>query len=299
MRKIVYLILLLLGSLSLQAKEYTIKEIPMVHLQDRTRYVSNPDGILSSSAVATMDSILYALEEKTGIQTLVVAVTGIEGGDCFDFAYRLGKEMGVGQKERDNGLVVLLSTDERCIQFATGYGLEGVLPDAICKRIQNRYMVQHLGKDDWNTGMVEGIRAINGYLDGSMENIDNEEADNTPLFVIMGVIFGSFVLIVIIVIFFANQCPKCKKRQALQRISSHVISRKHGVITSEVTYICKHCGHHVTKKEQTGDPNYRGPRGGNTIFMGGGGFGRGGGGGFSGGSFGGGSFGGGGAGSRF
>lgn len=299
MRKIVYLILLLLGSLSLQAKEYTIKEIPMVHLQDRTRYVSNPDGILSSSAVATMDSILYALEEKTGIQTLVVAVTGIEGGDCFDFAYRLGKEMGVGQKERDNGLVVLLSTDERCIQFATGYGLEGVLPDAICKRIQNRYMVQHLGKDDWNTGMVEGIRAINGYLDGSMENIDNEEADNTPLFIIMGVIFGSFVLIVIIVIFFANQCPKCKKRQALQRISSHVISRKHGVITSEVTYICKHCGHHVTKKEQTGDPNYRGPRGGNTIFMGGGGFGRGGGGGFSGGSFGGGSFGGGGAGSRF
>ena len=298
MRKIVYLILLLLGSLSLQAKEYTIKEIPMVHLQDRTRYVSNPDGILSPSAVATMDSILYALEEKTGIQTLVVAVTGIEGGDCFDFAYRLGKEMGVGQKERDNGLVVLLSTDERCIQFATGYGLEGVLPDAICKRIQNRYMVQHLGKDDWNTGMVEGIRAINGYLDGSMENIDNEEADNTPLFIIMGVIFGSFVLIVIIVIFFANQCPKCKKRQALQRISSHVISRKHGVITSEVTYICKHCGHHVTKKEQTGDPNYRGPRGGNTIFMGGGGFGRGGGG-FSGGSFGGGSFGGGGAGSRF
>ena len=298
MRKIVYLILLLLGSLSLQAKEYTIKEIPMVHLQDRTRYVSNPDGILSPSAVATMDSILYALEEKTGIQTLVVAVTGIEGGDCFDFAYRLGKEMGVGQKERDNGLVVLLSTDERCIQFATGYGLEGVLPDAICKRIQNRYMVQHLGKDDWNTGMVEGIRAINGYLDGSMENIDNEEADNTPLFIIMGVIFGSFILIVIIVIFFANQCPKCKKRQALQRISSHVISRKHGVITSEVTYICKHCGHHVTKKEQTGDPNYRGPRGGNTIFMGGGGFGRSGGG-FSGGSFGGGSFGGGGAGSRF
>ena len=45
-----------------------------------------------------MDSILYALEQKTGIQTLVVAVTGIEGGDCFDFAHRLGQETGVGQK---------------------------------------------------------------------------------------------------------------------------------------------------------------------------------------------------------
>ncbi|MBQ8519842.1 MAG: TPM domain-containing protein [Bacteroides sp.] len=296
---ILFSLLLLLGSLCLPAKEYTIQEIPMVHLQDRTRYVSNPDGILSPSAVATMDSILFALEEKTGIQTLVVAVTGIEGGDCFDFAYRLGKEMGVGQKERDNGLVILLSTDERCIQFATGYGLEGVLPDAICKRIQNRYMVQHLGKDDWNTGMVEGIRAVNGYLDGSMENIGKEEnEDGTILFIIMGVIFGSVILICLIIAFFGNRCPKCKKRHALQRVTSHVQSRKNGVITSEVIYICKYCGHQHITKEQSNDPHYRGPRGGGGIFVGGGGFGSGGGG-FSGGSFGGGSFGGGGAGSRF
>lgn len=297
MRKLILILSLIVGLYG-QAKEYTIKEIPMVHLQDRTRYVSNPDGILSSQAVATMDSILYALEEKTGIQTLVVAVTGIEGGDCFDFAYRLGKEMGVGQKERDNGLVILLSTDERCIQFATGYGLEGVLPDAICKRIQNRYMLSHLGKDDWDTGMVEGIRAVNGYLDGSMENIGKKNEDDTTLFIIMGVIFGSIILICLIIAFFGNRCPKCKKRHALQRISSHVVSRKHGVVTSEVIYICKYCGHQHIAKEQSSDPNYRGPRGGSTIFMGGGGFGRGGGG-FSGGSFGGGSFGGGGAGSRF
>ena len=288
----------LLGTLSLQAKEYTIKEIPMVHLQDRTRYVSNPDNILSPSAVATMDSILYALEQKTGIQTLVVAVTGIEGGDCFDFAYRLGKEMGVGQKERDNGLVILLSTDERCVQFATGYGLEGVLPDAICKRIQSRYMVEHLGKNDWNTGMVEGIRAVNGYLDGSMENTGGEE-DDTAILYFLAFIFGCIIIICLIVAIFGNRCPKCKKRHALQRVSSQEISRKHGVITSEITYLCKYCGHRVTMKEESHDTNYRGPRsGGGTIFMGGGSFGRGGGG-FSGGSFGGGSFGGGGAGSRF
>jgi uncharacterized protein len=298
MRKILF-ILCLLGCLSIQAKEYTIKEIPMVHLQDRTRYVSNPDNILSASAVATMDSILFALEQKTGIQTLVVAVTGIEGGDCFDFAYRLGKEMGVGQKERDNGLVILLSTDERCIQFATGYGLEGVLPDAICKRIQNRYMVEHLGKEDWDTGMVEGIRAVNGYLDGSMENIgSNEEEDMTPLY-----IFGAFMLgglgLFGWAVWSQNRCPKCKKHQ-IQRISSNILSRANGFITEETTYICKNCGHTFTRKSKFSDPNFRGPRGGSgpTIFMGGGGFG-GRGGGFSGGSFGGGSFGGGGAGSRF
>ena len=272
----------------------------MVHLQDRTRYVSNPDGILSASAVATMDSILHSLEQKTGIQTLVVAVTGIEGGDCFDFAHRLGQEWGVGQKERNNGLVILLSTDERCVQFATGYGLEGVLPDAICKRIQSRYMVEHLGKNDWDTGMVAGIRAVNGYLDGSMENIGGEEdGDDTALIIFLVLFIGGIVGIIAIVAHFGNQCPKCKKRHALQRVSSQVVSRKMGVVTTEVTYLCKYCGHRVTMKEQSSDPNFRGPRsGGPTIFMGGGGFGRGGGG-FSGGSFGGGSFGGGGAGSRF
>ena len=301
MRKLLFIItfICLLGGISVQAKEYTIKEIPMVHLQDRTRYVSNPDNILSPSAVATMDSILYALEEKTGIQTLVVAVTGIEGGDCFDFAYRLGKEMGIGQKERNNGLVILLSTDERCIQFATGYGLEGVLPDAICKRIQSRHMVEHFGKDDWDAGMVAGIRAVNSYLDGSMENIGNEENDNDMALIIFLVLFlGGIVGIITIVAIFGNRCPKCKKRHALQRVSSQVVSRNLGIVTSEVTYLCKYCGHRVTMKEQSSDPNFRGPRGGSTIFMGGGGFGRGGGG-FSGGSFGGGSFGGGGAGSRF
>lgn len=86
------------------AKVYKVKDVPMVHLVDRTRYVSNPDNILSSGIVAEMDRMLYALEEQTGIQVLVVALTDIEGGDCFDFAYRLGQENGVGEKGVTTGL---------------------------------------------------------------------------------------------------------------------------------------------------------------------------------------------------
>ena len=293
----------LLGNISLQAKEYTVQEIPMVHLQDRTRYVSNPDGILSESAVATMDQILYNLEQKTGIQTLVVAVTGIEGGDCFDFAYRLGKEKGVGQKGRDNGLVILLSTDERCIQFATGYGLEGVLPDAICKRIQNRYMIEPFSKGDWNTGMVEGIRAVNGYLDGSMENIGGDEEEDMTFLYIFGILFLATIALSGYSAWKQNRCPKCKKHK-IQRISSRIISRSNGYIVEETTYLCQNCGHTFNRQNKSSDPNYRNPGGGiGPIFMGGGFGGRRGGGfgggGFGGGSFGGGSFGGGGAGSRF
>lgn len=306
MRKLIYLLTLfiLIGFVSVQAKEYTIKDIPMVHLQNRTRYVSNPDGILSPAAVTTMDSVLYALQQKTGIQTLVVAVTGIEGGDCFDFAHRLGQELGVGQKERDNGLVILLSTDERCIQFATGYGLEGVLPDAICKRIQNRYMLPYFKDNNWNAGMVAGVRAVNGYLDGSMENIDSDEKEGDPLIfiIIFLLFFGGFAGVALYVSWQKKRCPNCKKHK-LQRVSSSIISRNNGVKTEEAIYRCRNCGHILKRREQSRDENYRGPRGGGPFIggMGGGFFGGrgGGGGGFSGGSFGGGSFGGGGAGSRF
>ncbi|MGP1475972.1 MAG: TPM domain-containing protein [Phocaeicola sp.] len=297
-KHIITIILLLLFIAQAGAKEYTVKDIPMVHLQDRTRYVSNPDGILSASTVSTIDSVLYALEQRTGIQTIVVAVTGIKDGDCFEFAYQLGKQNGVGQKQRDNGLVILLSTEERCIQFVTGYGLEGTLPDAICKRIQTQYMNPYFANNQWDEGMVAGIRAVGGILDGSMENIaqdEDDDADLTGLAVFM-LIFLVIMLSIRYSIRKASACPKCKKHH-IQRMTSHLLYKKNGVKREEVTYLCKNCGHVFKRIVESSDESYRGPRGGGGIFIGGGSFGRGGG--FSGGSFGGGSFGGGGAGSHF
>ena len=286
------LLLFLFCSLSVaEAKVYRVEDVPMVHLADRTRYVSNPDGILSASSVVAIDSLLFALEENTGIQVVVAVLGNVDGGDCFDFAYRLGKENGVGRKESDNGLVVLLSTGERCVQFATGYGLEGIMPDAICKRIQQQYMVEHFANGDWDTGMVAGMRAVCGVLDGTMEPPTDED-DTVAI-----LLFMAFVLIGVLLIAFAvwwgNRCPKCGKRN-IQRVDSQTIRDVNGYTVLETTYVCKDCGHTFKRRNNTLNSNGRGPRGG--VVIGGGGFGRGGG---FGGSFGGGSFGGGGAGSRF
>ena len=293
-RLLVMMLLLLCFHSVAEAKVYRVEDVPMVHLADRTRYVSNPDGILSASSVATIDSLLFALEGKTGIQVLVAVLGDIEGGDCFEFAYRLGKENGVGQKERDNGLVVLLSTGERCVQFATGYGLEGVMPDAICKRIQQQYMVEHFAHGDWDAGMVAGMRAVCGVLDGSMENLgDEDDGENlVALAIFMTMIFGGLAVI-LFAVWYSNRCPKCRKHN-IQRIDSQTIRDVDGCTLLVTTYICKNCGHTFTKRSKTVNSSGHGPHGG--VIIGGGGFGRGGG---FGGSFGGGSFGGGGAGSRF
>ena len=286
-------LLLLLCFVSVaEAKVYKIEDVPMVHLVDRTRYVSNPDGILSASSVATIDSMLLALEESTGIQVLVAVLGNVDGGDCFDFAYRLGKENGVGREESDNGLVVLLSTGERCVQFATGYGLEGVMPDAICKRIQQQYMVEHFAAGDWDVGMVAGMRAVCGVLDGTMEPpADDEEERLVMILAIVGVL--CFLLLIAFIVWYFHRCPKCGKHN-IQRTGSQTIREANGATVLETTYVCKNCGHTFKQRSNTLNTNGGGSHGGTII--GGGGFGRGG---FGGGSFGGGNFGGGGAGSRF
>lgn len=294
---------LLFLQLNAQEKIYTVDNIPNVHLQNKMQYVSNPTGILSQKACDEINQMLYALEQQTGIETVVAVLPSIGNEDCFDFSHQLLNKWGVGKKEKNNGLVILLVTDQRCVQFYTGYGLEGVLPDAICKRIQTQKMIPYLKDGNWDQGMVAGVQAVCQRLDGSMQNdSDDSEGDVSPIMMIF-IVLGFIIVAGGIGLLKAradSRCPKCGKHQ-LQRTSTELISKKNGIKTENVIYTCRNCGHTVVRQQQSYDNNYRGPRGGGRgPFIGGfgGGFG-GGGGGFSGGSFGGGSGGGGGAGSRF
>ena len=178
--------------------------------------------------------MLYALEQQTGIETVVAVVPSIGEEDCFNFCHQLLNKWGVGKKDKNNGLVILLVTDQRCIQFYTGYGLEGVLPDAICKRIQTRYMIPYLKDGNWDAGMVAGLKATCQRLDGSMENDALSDSNSG----------GSFDFVLAILCFIAiggglaffsarkqSRCPNCGKHQ-LQRSGSAVVSRSIWVFAS-------------------------------------------------------------------
>lgn len=293
----------LLTVVSSAQEAYTIDNLPNVHLHDASRYVCDPANILSPIAADSINRMLYALEEQTGIESVVAVLPTIGEADCYDFAFSLGNKWGVGKAKNDNGLVVLLVTDQRCIQMVTGYGLEGHLPDAICKRIQLNDMVPYLKDNHWSEGMVAGIQAVCKRLDGSMTNDGEEDEDEGALmgfFVVVCILLSLAFLLIWIGARKASKCPKCGKH-SLQRISSQIAYRRGGVKAEDVTYICENCGHTLIRRQNSYDENYRGGGSGPIIFGGGFGGGRsfGGGGGFGGGSFGGGSFGGGGAGTRF
>lgn len=299
MKRIALVTLLISGCLMAAAKVYKPSDIRPVHLEDRNRYVCNPDGILSQSAVDRIDAAFRTIQDSTGIQSLIAVLTDIDPDDCFEFAHQLGETVGVGRSGSDNGLVILLSTGERCVQFATGYGIEGILTDALCKRIQERYMNPHFADDEWDEGMVAGAEALKDIL---LKGDYDDDDDTDKIAVLAGIItvIGMFLFVVGIVLFIdrkSRKCPKCGKI-ALKQVSVSTISKKNGVKKEAVTLKCTHCGF-ITSRERTSYYSTGGHGGGGSHMGGGFGGGRSFGGGSFGGSYGGGHFGGGGAGSRF
>lgn len=146
---------------------WEVETVPNPKKQNAHNWVSNPDHILSESAENEINGMLKKLEDSLTIEIAVVALNSINGEEPRDFAHRLFNTWGVGKAGDDNGLLILLTLDIRDITFETGYGLEGILPDATCKRIQTGAMLPFLSQNKWNEGLVEGVKAVIARLDGS------------------------------------------------------------------------------------------------------------------------------------
>lgn len=277
------------GSAELRAAVYGTAGIPNVQTADRSRYTSNPDGILSPEAAAYIDRICDSLRREGLAQVAVVAVDDIDGDDVFDFAIELFRNWGVGRAGADNGLGVLLVRDRREIRFVTGGGLEGVLPDALCKRIQLELMLPRFREGDYDGGMTAGIGAVAQLLRSGELDFGSGD-DDLPLaamLAIVGLTLLGFGIVIYAVYRQQTRCPNCGKlalRPAEVRTTSKFV---------EKTFVCSKCGHRLTRRSlRIDDDSFGGPFIGGSF--GGGSFGGGGGG-----SFGGGSFSGGGAGSRW
>lgn len=287
------LLLVVVGEV--HAAAYTVAEIPHVQLADRTRYTVNPDGILSEDAVRTIDFICDTLRTGGYAEVAVVAVREIASDDVFSFAIDLFSEWGVGRAEGDNGLGILLVEDVHEIRFVTGDGLEGVLPDAICKRIQLQYMLPHFREGDYSTGMVAGVEAVARVLEGS-ETLPAEEGENPELWLMLIYFLFPFIALCLLALL-RSRCPQCGRRK-LQLVDQLTLGHNDYYELVEDTYVCQKCGATVRKRRRE---YYENNHGGGSLGgpfiggMGGGSFG----GGSMGGGFGGGHFGGGGAGSRW
>jgi len=110
-------------------------------------FVEDAGGVLGPEYIALIDSICQALKNQTGSEIAVITVDDLEGIPIEDYAVRLFERFGIGEKGRDNGLLILFSRDDREIRMEVGYGLEHIIPDARASRLLDDFAIPHFKED--------------------------------------------------------------------------------------------------------------------------------------------------------
>lgn len=160
-----YFTLLLTILLPLLGCAITVEEVPNVHVANRNLYVSDPSGILSPSTVSELNSRISSIWKNSSAEVVVVIVDKIDDSMTpEEFATALFEKWGLGKSDTDNGLLFLVSRDDRAAQIRTGYGLEGILPDILAGRILRNDVFPLFREGDYDGGVQAGVEKISEIL---------------------------------------------------------------------------------------------------------------------------------------
>jgi len=134
--------------------EVTIPARPLNHVVDLA-------GIINDNIEAALNRYLLELEQKTTAQMVVLTINSLEGEAIEDFSIRVAHDKWkLGQKGKDNGVLLVVSLQDRKYRFEIGYGLEGILPDSLVGSIGRQYLVPYFKKGDYSTGIFTASLAV-------------------------------------------------------------------------------------------------------------------------------------------
>ncbi len=214
--KPIFFALFLLVVQYLNAQVYTIDDVPNVHLQDANAYVSDPERKLSEECVNELNSYLRFFDDSLDIQCAIIVLPEIDD-EAYIFAHDLLNKWGVGSAETNRGLVILLvygygAGSQRDIYIGTGYGLEGDLPDAFCKHVQNETMLPFFKEERFEEGLLEGVKHLQQILvdeyeyNAMQEIVDKEDAEATVVGIVLLLLY--FIIGVVVYVFIARKQVK-------------------------------------------------------------------------------------------
>src|ERR1043165_1196488 len=131
------------------------------------RYFNDYANVVSSDAAHRFHEQLAQFERETSDQVVVAVFPKMQSdSDIADYTQRLAQAWGVGQKQRRNGVVLFVFVQDRKMYIQVGYGLEGALPDARCKRIIEDDIKPYFKAGDYNGGLAAGVGAILASVKG-------------------------------------------------------------------------------------------------------------------------------------
>ena len=131
-----------------------------VQVPSLTHYATDLSGTLSSEELSQLDGILSAFDKSTSTQIVVLMVSSLNGEDLEEYSLRVAEANKIGKKGKDNGALLLVARNDRKARIEVGYGLEGVLPDALAGQIIRHEIAPHFSGGDYYGGLRAGVEAI-------------------------------------------------------------------------------------------------------------------------------------------
>ena len=173
LNRIKYLILILLSIVFLPSVKAIVKPTSDFYINDYANILSyeTEEYILNRSV---------ALNNVDGTQIVVVTVPNLEGMTLESYATKLFREFGIGNKYKNNGLLLFLALEEREFRVEVGYGLEGILPDGKTGRFQDQYIIPYLKDNNWDEGIKNGYDAFYKEI-VTLNNLNVEYLDPVEL----------------------------------------------------------------------------------------------------------------------
>ena len=130
------------------------------------RLMTDLAGMLGRSAVDEIESQLVLLWQDTGVQFAVVTLPDLGDDTIENYSVRLFEAWGIGEAGKDNGLLLLIASEEREMKFETGYGLEGELPDSFLGRVIDQALVPKFREGNPASGIKASITMVSDRLKG-------------------------------------------------------------------------------------------------------------------------------------
>lgn len=153
--------------------------------------VNDTAHMLSSKTIYALEALLKVHEDSTSNQVVVLTIPSLQGEALEEYSIKVVDTWKLGQKDKDNGVLLLIVRDDRKVRIEVGNGLEGDLPDITCGQIIRNEIVPRFRNSDYEGGIRAGVNAILGTINGSYKGGDNT-ARTSPDFLF----FGIFLIVV-------------------------------------------------------------------------------------------------------
>jgi len=230
---------------------------------DYNGYVNDYTGTLSTEWKTKTENLVQAVREETSCEIAVAVIDELGGATIEEYAAGLFAKWGIGKKDKDNGVLLLVALKDKQLRIEVGYGLEAIIPDLRAKDIIDDVITPRFKNSDYNSGVYNGVVAIANIIYEEQDknlllysdnfiNQPKREFSDTPAFaalIILATLSPWIVFALIFIISFIksyikkHRCPKCNKIALIIKIKilSHPTYISWG--RAHVEKLCRKCGY--------------------------------------------------------